>query len=84
MGFGIGDLPVIAVAIVVGVVVLGFGAKILAELSGDMTGTAKEVVDNGTKTLGTIGKQLPTLGLVIVAALIIGVVATSFYLGKRG
>jgi len=85
MAFTLGDLPVIAIAIVVGVIVLGFGAKILDQIDDDMTAntTAYLIVGNGTSALGKIGKQLPTLGLVIVAALIIGIVATSFYMGRR-
>ena len=83
MAFTLGDLPVIAISLTVGVIVLGYGAKILGEVDDDMTGTAAEVVANGTSALGKVGKQLPTLGLVIVAALIIGVIATSFYLGRR-
>jgi len=83
MAFTLGDLPIIAVAIVVGVIVLGFGAKILDQIDDDMTGTSASIVANGTSALDKVGKQLPTLGLVIVAALIIGIVATSFYMGKR-
>ena len=82
-GFSLGDLPVIAVSIGVGAIVLGYVAKILDELDDDLTGTAGDVVKNGSSATLKIGKQLPTLGLVVAAALIIGVIATSFYLGKR-
>lgn len=77
------DLAPVAILFVVAAIVLGFGAKVLSEISTDLTGTSQAIVDNGTESLNVIGKYLPTLGLVVVAALIISVVVGAFYFGRR-
>ena len=83
MGYNLQDLAPIAITFVVAAIVLGFGAKVLAEISADLTGTSQSIVDNGTESLNTIGKYLPTLGLIVVAALIISVVVGAFYFAGR-
>ena len=44
---------------------------------------ADAIVSNGTETINTMGKYLPTLALIIVASLIIMLVLGAFYLGRR-
>ena len=83
MAFTLGDLPMIAIAVGVGVLVLAYVAKVLSEVDDDMTGDSLDVVLNGSKALTNVGKQLPTVGTIVIAALIIGIIATSFYLGRR-
>ena len=84
MAYNLNSLGPLAITFVVGAIILGFGAKVLDEIAGDFTvnSTEQAIAQNGTEALGKIGKHLPTLGLVVVAALIIGIVVTSFYYGK--
>ena len=44
---------------------------------------ADAIVSNGTETINTMGKYLPTLALIMVASLIIMLVLGAFYLGRR-
>ena len=72
----------IALALGVGVIVLSYVAKILSEVDDDMTGDALDIVKNGSSATLKLGKQLPTVGLVVGVALILGVIGSAFYFGK--
>ena len=83
--YTLGSVPMIALAIGVGVIVLSYIAKILGEFNdSDFTvnSTEEAVLQNGTKGLLKLGKQLPTVGLVVGVALIIGVIGSAFYFGR--
>jgi len=80
---GIDSLGGMAVTFVVTAIVIGFGAMVLSELSEDLTGTAEASVDNGTEALAKFGQWLPTLAIIVVAAIIISVVVGAFYIGGR-
>ena len=63
---------------------LAFGAKVLSEISDDLyasdaNGTAFNIVENGTEALNVLGKWLPTIALIAVAALIVSLVVGAFY-----
>jgi type II secretory pathway component PulF len=79
------DLAPLAVIFVVAAIVLGFGAKVLDEIDDEFTDNTTQwnVVQNGTYALNKMGKWLPTLAIVVVAALIISVVVSAFYFGRR-
>ena len=77
------DLAPVGVLFVVIAIVLSMGGEILSNLSSSQSGTAKAITDNGTAGLEKIAKWLPTIGLVIAAAIVIGVVITSFVLRRR-
>lgn len=75
-GMAIGDVPDVVVAFVVIGVVLVAGAIIMADFQG--TTTAGTVEYNATAdvldSLDTISQRLPTLALVVVFAIILGVI----------
>jgi len=62
---------------------LAFGAKVLSEVSDDLTGVSKSIADNGTESLNVLGKWLPTIALIAVAALIVSLVVGAFYVMGR-
>ena len=88
-GYSLQELSPLAITFVVAAIVMGFGAKVLSDMATDFnegnanTSTAWAITQNGTEAVNTIGKYLPTLALIIVAALIIGVVISAFYFGRN-
>lgn len=71
------DLAPVAIAFVFVAIVIGVGADVLADINADQT--ANSVADNAT-TSGLEGLQelsswLPTIALVIAAAIVIGVLS---------
>jgi hypothetical protein len=80
-------LSVVAVTFVVVSIVIGFGSKITQDVATDfgevagpgLNGTmVTAITSNGTQALGKLAKYLPLLALVVAAAIIIGLVMTSF------
>ena len=82
-GFTIGELAGIAIAFVIVAFTLAMGASILTDLQGTQTASsyAYNASGYGLSALDTMASWLPTLGLVVIAAVIIGVLI--FYLGRR-
>lgn len=74
MGFTLGDLPSIALMVVIAAVVVGVGATVTSELSTDLSGTAQAAVDNGTAGLANVGAKLPLIGTIAALAIVLGVV----------
>lgn len=71
-------LPIGIVFIVLGIA-LGFGADILGEVRDDISSTdAQNITNLSMEGLTELGSWLPTLALIIVAAIIIGVVVRYF------
>ena len=66
------DLPAAGIAFVIIAVVLSVGATILTSLGTTQTGTAKDATLNGTKGLQTLAEWLPTIALVVAAAVVLG------------
>ncbi len=85
VGFGLGDLPVVAVAVVVGMLVLSFGALVIGDVQDDQTANSAEanVSGKGLTTLLNISNLIPTAGTVIGAAIIIGILLTAFRFANR-
>ena len=74
------DLLPAALAIVVTGIGVAIGADVLADISGGQAaGTAKDVTLNATEGLSELGSWFGTLGLVVAAAVVIGVLLTAFY-----
>lgn len=82
-GFTIGQLAGIAIAFVIVAFTLAMGASILTDLQSTQTASsyAYNATENGLEALDTMASWLPTLGLVVIAAVIIGVLI--FYLGRK-
>jgi hypothetical protein len=80
-----GDLLGYGVTTVVIVLVLAFGATILADIKTDTDDPAAlQVIGNGSAGLAKLGSKIPIIMTVIVAAIIIGILVTSFYFKMRG
>lgn len=76
------DLGPIAIAFVFIAVVLGVGATILSDIEADQTtGSYSENASlNGLDAVDTLAGWLPTIALVVAAAVVIGVL--SFFRGR--
>jgi len=71
---------------------LAFGAKVLSEIAVDLeagagvdagNNSAVDIIRNGTESLNVLGKWLPTIALIAVAALIVSLVVGAFYVMGR-
>lgn len=80
-GFSIAALGSLAIIFVVVTIIIAFGAQILGEFDFDAGTYEANVTTSGLSALGTFGDWLPTLALVVIAAIIIGVVV--MYLGRQ-
>ncbi len=78
--FSISDLGTIAIALVVAAVILGMGGTILEKIQGTQTinGTAYNSTGFGLTGLGTMAEFIPTIAIVAVAAIIIGIILVFF------
>ncbi len=78
-GFSIADLGSVAIGLVVAAVILGMGATILETLnesSGLISSTANTSISPGM--VGTLAEVIPTIAIIAVAAIVIGVVLVFF------
>jgi type II secretory pathway component PulF len=75
-GFSISMIGPIAIVVVVAVVVLGFGAQILGQIATSQTaGTfERNITNQGLAGLKTLGDWIPTIVLIVVLAIIIGII----------
>lgn len=71
------DLAPVAIAFVFVAVVIGVGATVLADIQADQTvsSTAYNATGEGLTSLNELGSWLPTIALVIAAAIVIGVLS---------
>ena len=78
--FTISDLGTIAIALVVAAIILGMGATILEKIRG--TQTTDKVAYNassyGLTGLSTMAEFIPTIAIVAVAAIVIGIILVFF------
>jgi len=76
----ISDLPKVAVLFVVAGIALGVGAQILGKVQTGTTenSTAYYAVENATTGISQISQWMPTIGLVVAAAIVIGIVFAAF------
>ena len=79
-GYSLQDMAPIAVAFVVIAIVLGIGATVLASVQADQTenGTAYNASASGLTSIGTLAGWLPTIGVIVAAAIIIGIIVAYF------
>ncbi|KKK77107.1 hypothetical protein LCGC14_2856920 [marine sediment metagenome] len=78
--FTISDLGTIAIALVVAAVILGMGATILEKIQGTQTinGTAYNATGFGLTGMNTMAEFIPTIAIVAVAAIVIGIILVFF------
>ena len=83
--FTINDLGTIAIALVVAAIILGLGATILEKIQGTQTvnATAFNASGFGLDGLNTMAEFLPTIAIVAVAAIVIGIILVFFGRGGR-
>ena len=75
----IGDLKTVALIFVVSGIALGIGAQVLGTIQSQVSaGAATWAVMNATGGINQLASWLPTIGLVLAASLIIGIVVKSF------
>lgn len=76
-GMSLGDLGPVAIAFVFIAVVVAVGANILTDIQADQTSAsyAYNASGFGLESLDTVGSWLPTIALVVAAAIVIGVLA---------
>ena len=72
------NAPAAVLLLVVIGIVASIGAKIVTDVGSTMTGTALSVSQNATKGIGEFAGFLPIIGLVIAAAIVIGLVVAAF------
>lgn len=79
-GLSLGDLAPLAITFVVVVIVVGIGASILSTVGATQTANsaAANATRDGNAGLIQISSYFPILGLVIVAAVVIGVLVNAF------
>jgi len=82
--FTVGDILPLGITFVVLGVVLAMGTYILAQVQNQLpvNSAASAAIGNATKGVATFGGWLPILAVVIIAAVVIGVILSSF-LGHR-
>ncbi len=78
--FTISDLGTIAIALVVAAVILGMGSTILEKIQGTQTagGVAANASGFGLTGLNTMAEFIPTIAIVAVAAIVIGIILVFF------
>lgn len=81
----LGGLPAAFVGIVVALLIAAFGALILANVGATMTPDSAEanITAAGVTTISDMADLVAPLGVVLVAAVIIGVLMYSFGGGRR-
>ncbi len=78
--FTISDIGTIAIALVVAAIILGLGATILEKIQTTQTtnGTAFNSSGFGLQGLSTMAEFIPTIAIVAVAAIVIGIILVFF------
>ncbi len=82
-GYQVGDLLPLAITFVVVAVAISLGAQVLSDIQDTQTTDdyAYNATGYGLSSMNTLAKWLPTIALVIVIAVIIGVLIV--YLARR-
>lgn len=78
--FTISDLGTIAIALVVAAIILGMGATILEKIQATQTADkhAYNASGYGLSGLSTLSEFIPTIAIVAVAAIVIGIILVFF------
>lgn len=82
-GFQLADMSGIAIAFVIIATVLGLGGTVLATIQSDQVADsiAYNATGSGLTSIGTISSYLPTIAVVVVLAVIVGIIVS--YLAVR-
>lgn len=76
-GLSVGDMGPLAIAMVFIAVVLGVGATVLSDVQSEQTASsyAYNASANGLQAVDQFSSWLPTIALVVAAAIVIGVLS---------
>lgn len=82
-GYQVGDLLPLAIVFIVVAVAISLGADVLDDIQGTQTinSTAYNATGYGLTSMNTFAKWLPTIALVVVISVIIGILIV--YLAQR-
>jgi len=82
-GYELKNLAGLAIVFVVLTIILSFGATILDDIQDDQTDNDADwnASGKGLESLNTFADWLPTLALIVVAAVIIGIIVRYFAFG---
>ena len=82
-GYTVSDLLPLTVAFVVVAIALSMGAEVLSEVQAGQTSATFEynASQNGLESLDEMSSWLPTIALIVAAAVIIGIIVV--YLARR-
>jgi len=79
------QIAAIALVFVIAGIALGIGSQVLSDIKADVTdATAQHAIENASLGLLELAGWMPTIGLVIAAAIIIGVIFSAFAPGRGG
>lgn len=79
-GFTLQQLAPIAISFVVIAIVLGIGATVVEDVQDTQTenGTAYNASASGMEAIDTLADWLPTIGVIVAAAVVIGIIVAYF------
>jgi len=82
-GYTVSDLLPLAVAFVVVAIAISMGAEVLGEIQSGQTANSYErnATTDGLDALNELSSWLPTIALIVAAAVIIGIIVV--YLARR-
>jgi hypothetical protein len=85
-GFSLQEMAPLAISFVIIAIVLGIGATVVASIQatqGNSTSTtiAYNASGNGLTSLNTLASWLPTIAVIIAAAVVIGIIVAYFRFG---
>jgi len=83
--FTISDLGTIAIALVVAAVIMGMGATILEKIKSTqvVNGSAFNTTNFGLDGISVMAEFIPTIAIVAVAAIVIGIILVFFGRGRQ-
>ena len=82
-GFTLQEMAPLAIAFVIIAIVLGIGATVVEDVQSTQqtSGYAYNASGNGLQALNTLASWLPTIGVIVAAAVVIGIIVAYFRFG---
>ena len=77
----LGNMSAVAITFVVLAIVIGIGGTVLDDIQDTQTADtwAYNATESGLEGVGTFGDWLPTIAVILVSALVIGIIGAYFY-----
>ena len=79
-GLTLGQFGALALSFVVCAIIVSMGSEILSQVRGQQTGNSSEynITSQGIEGVATFGEWLPTIAVVVAAAVVIGIIVQYF------